>query len=59
MLIGIELLVPARSYCERLKDLGVLCKETHEYVIRLAPPLIVSEEDLAWAMEQVRKAFEG
>ena len=42
LLIGIELLVPARSYCERLKDLGVLCKETHEYVIRLAPPLIVS-----------------
>ncbi len=59
LLIGIELLVPARSYCERLKDLGLLCKETHDFVIRLAPPLIISEEDLAWAAGQVRKAFEG
>ena len=57
--IGIELLVPARSYCERLKELGLLCKETHDFVIRLAPPLIISEEDLAWAAGQVRKAFEG
>ena len=59
LLIGIELLVPARSYCERLKDLGLLCKETHDFVIRLAPPLIISEEDLAWAVGQLRKAFEG
>ncbi|MGB7720049.1 MAG: ornithine--oxo-acid transaminase [Bryobacteraceae bacterium] len=59
LLIGIELLVPARSYCERLKELGLLCKETHDFVIRLAPPLIVSEEDLAWAVGQVHKAFEG
>jgi ornithine--oxo-acid transaminase len=59
LLIGIELLVPARSYCERLKDLGLLCKETHDFVIRLAPPLIISDEDLAWAAGQVRRAFEG
>jgi ornithine--oxo-acid transaminase len=59
LLIGIELLVPARSYCERLKELGLLCKETHDFVIRLAPPLIISEEDLVWAVGQVRKAFEG
>jgi len=52
------LLVPARSYCERLKELGLLCKETHDFVIRLAPPLIISEEDLAWAAVQVRRAFE-
>jgi ornithine--oxo-acid transaminase len=57
LLIGIELLVPARSYCERLKDLGMLCKETHDAVIRLAPPLIISQEDLAWAIAQVRAAF--
>jgi ornithine--oxo-acid transaminase len=57
LLVGIELMVPARSYCERLKDLGLLCKETHDYVIRLAPPLIISEEDLAWAAGQVRRAF--
>jgi ornithine--oxo-acid transaminase len=57
LLIGIELLVPARSYCERLKELGLLCKETHDCVIRLAPPLIISREDLAWAAEQLRTAF--
>jgi ornithine--oxo-acid transaminase len=59
LLIGIELLVPARPYCERLKDLGLLCKETHDYVIRLAPPLIISQEDLAWMIEQLRAAFVG
>jgi ornithine--oxo-acid transaminase len=58
LLVGIELLVPARAYCERLKDLGLLCKETHDYVIRLAPPLVISLEDLAWAVAQMRKAFE-
>jgi ornithine--oxo-acid transaminase len=59
LLVGIELMVPARTYCERLKDLGLLCKETHDYVIRLAPPLIISEQDLAWAVGQLRKAFLG
>jgi ornithine--oxo-acid transaminase len=58
LLVGMELTVPARSYCERLMDLSLLCKETHDYVIRLAPPLIISEEDLAWAVGQVRRAFE-
>ncbi len=57
LLAGIELTGPARPYCERLKHRGVLCKETHEYVIRLAPPLIISEEDLDWAMEQIRSVF--
>jgi ornithine--oxo-acid transaminase len=57
LLIGIELTVAARSYCERLMELGLLCKETHDYVIRLAPPLIISEQDLAWAIGQVRQAF--
>ena len=40
-----------------LKDLGLLCKETHDYVIRLAPPLIVSHEDLDWMIGQLRAAF--
>ena len=59
LLIGIELLVPARAYCERLKELGLLCKETHDYVIRLAPPLVISREDLAWMVGQLRIAFGG
>ena len=57
LLIGIELLGPARVYCEKLKDLGLLCKETHDFVIRLAPPLIISQEDLAWMVAQLRTAF--
>ncbi len=57
LLVGIELMVPARPYCERLKELGLLCKETHDCVIRLAPPLIISQEDLDWAIGRVREAF--
>ena len=57
LLIGIELTVPARPYCERLMDLGVLCKETHDYVIRLAPALIISREDLAWMTGRISAAF--
>ncbi len=57
LLIGIELNVPARPYCERLMHLDLLCKETHSTVIRLAPPLVISESDLEWATERLRIAF--
>jgi ornithine--oxo-acid transaminase len=57
LLAGIELTGPARPYCERLKDLGVLAKETHDFVIRLAPPLVISRDDLAWMLTQIRAAF--
>jgi ornithine--oxo-acid transaminase len=56
--IGIELNRPARPFCEALKQRGVLCKETHERVIRLAPPLIISKADLEWGLEQVRAVLE-
>jgi ornithine--oxo-acid transaminase len=58
LLIGIELSVPARPYCERLLDLGVLSKETHTHTIRLAPPLVVSREDLSWLIGRLRTVFE-
>src|SRR5207244_1273982 len=45
LLVGLELATAARPYCERLMEHGVLCKETHEHVIRLAPPLVISEEE--------------
>ncbi len=57
LLIGIELTVPARKYCEALKDLGMLCKETHDKVIRIAPPLVVERDDLAWAADKLREVF--
>jgi len=59
LLIGIELDTKARPYCEALKKEGVLCKETHDFVIRFAPPLVVSEEDLNWAFERVAKVIQA
>jgi len=56
--IGMELNRAARPICEALKQRGVLCKETHEYVIRLAPPLIISKADLDWGLEQIRAVLE-
>ncbi len=58
LFVGIELKGKARPYCEKLKDEGVLCKETHENVIRLAPPLIISKEDLDWAIGKVKKVLQ-
>jgi ornithine--oxo-acid transaminase len=57
LMIAIELHEKARPYCEALKAHGMLCKETHDTVIRLSPPLVVSREDLAWAMERLRVVF--
>jgi ornithine--oxo-acid transaminase len=54
LLAGVELREPARKYCEQLLERGVLCKETHERVIRLAPPLVIDEADLLWMVDQLR-----
>jgi ornithine--oxo-acid transaminase len=54
LFIGVELHEPARPYCEALKEKGLLCKETHENVIRFAPPLIIKKEDLDWAIAQIK-----
>ena len=56
--IGIELNSLARPYCEALKDEGILCKETHDRVIRIAPPLIISRDEIDWAFERIRKVIE-
>ncbi|WP_017754563.1 ornithine--oxo-acid transaminase [Calidifontibacillus oryziterrae] len=57
LFIGVELTKSARSYCEKLKEQGLLCKETHDNVIRFAPPLIISQEDLDWALEKIRNVL--
>jgi ornithine--oxo-acid transaminase len=57
LFIAIELNTPARAYCERLMELGLLCKETHDYVIRLAPPLIITEDEIEWACERIQAVF--
>jgi ornithine--oxo-acid transaminase len=43
----------ARPYCYKLKDLGMLCKDTHEQIIRLAPPLVITKEQIDWAVDQL------
>lgn len=60
LLIGIELEPEAggaRRFCEALKEEGLLCKETHEHVIRLAPPLIIKQKDLNWAFRRIQQVF--
>jgi len=55
--IGVELTGSARPYCERLKDEGLLCKETHDHVIRLAPPLVITREEIDWAFERIKRVL--
>jgi ornithine--oxo-acid transaminase len=57
--IGIELDVPARPYCEALKQEGILCKETHDHVIRVAPPLVIKREEIDWAVDRIKKVIES
>nr|WP_276716147.1 ornithine--oxo-acid transaminase [Kyrpidia tusciae] len=57
LFIGLELTSPARPYCEKLKNRGLLCKETHETTIRFAPPLVIQKEELDWAFEQIAEVF--
>lgn len=56
LMIGVELYPEAggaRRFCEKLKDRGILCKETHQNVIRFAPPLIIKKEEIDWALERI------
>ncbi|GAB4351015.1 MAG: ornithine--oxo-acid transaminase [Gammaproteobacteria bacterium] len=60
LLIGIELKPdagPARNYCEALLARGLLCKETHERVVRLAPPLTIRKPELDFMLEQIAAVF--
>ena len=60
LLIGVEIKKEygtARPYCEKLRDLGILAKETHEQVIRFAPPLVISKEEIDWALERIEKVL--
>lgn len=57
LMIGVEIdeaSGPARPFCEALQERGILAKETHHQVIRFAPPLVISRDDLAWALDHVR-----
>jgi len=58
MWIGIEMNGKARPYCEALKELGILCKETHDHVIRIAPPLTITREEIDWAVKRIKQVIE-
>lgn len=58
--IGIELHPEAggaRRFCEALQHEGLLCKETHEHVIRIAPPLVIKKDEIDWAVERLEKVL--
>ena len=57
--IGVEMTGPARPYCEKLKDEGILCKETHEHVIRFAPPLVITKDEIDWAVARIKNVIAG
>lgn len=60
LFVGVEIdeaAGPARPICERLLGLGVLCKDTHGQVIRLAPPLVIGEAEVDWLAEQVARVL--
>jgi ornithine--oxo-acid transaminase len=61
LLIGVELFPEAggaRRFCEALEKEKLLCKETHENVIRFAPPLVITKTDINWAFERIKKVLE-
>lgn len=57
LLVGVELDTKARPYCEDLMNMGILAKETHDHVIRFAPPLVVTEKEIDWAFRRIKKAL--
>jgi ornithine--oxo-acid transaminase len=60
LFIGVEIdpeLASARQVCEMLMERGLLSKETHETVVRLAPPLVISKQEIDWAIDQIREVL--
>jgi len=58
LLIGMEFKPEAggaRQYCEKLMGAGILCKETHDNIIRFAPPLVITRDEVEWAIETIAK----
>ena len=61
LMIGIELEPEAggaKKFCKKLKEVGILCKESHDHVIRIAPPIVIEQKDLDWAFERIKRVLE-
>jgi ornithine--oxo-acid transaminase len=57
LMVGVELFPDAggaRRFCEALQSKGLLCKETHKHVIRFAPPLVITKDEIDWALERIK-----
>ena len=62
LMIAVELTTEAggaRQYCEAIKTRGILCKETHDHIIRFSPPLVLTKEQVDWAIERIGSTFRG
>jgi ornithine--oxo-acid transaminase len=62
LLVGVEIKKEygtARPFCEKLMELGILAKETHDQVIRFAPPLVITKEEIDWALERIEKVLKA
>ena len=57
LLVGVELKKKARPYCEALMKSRILAKETHEMVVRFAPPLIITKKELSWALTRIAQVL--
>lgn len=60
LLIGLEVKResgPARPFCQSLLHNGILCKETHDYVVRFAPPLVITKQEIDWALQRIEEVF--
>jgi len=60
LMVGVELHEEAggaRRFCEALQTKGLLCKETHKHVIRFAPPLVITRNDIDWAYERIAEVL--
>jgi ornithine--oxo-acid transaminase len=60
LFVGVEIdrsLGTARAVCEALMQRGLLSKETHETVVRLAPPLVIEKQEIDWALQQIREVL--
>ncbi|MFN7709417.1 MAG: ornithine--oxo-acid transaminase [Holosporales bacterium] len=62
LMIGLDIdpqMASARQVCEALLNFGILSKDTHQTVVRLAPPLVITREELSWGLEQIEACLKG
>ena len=59
LMIGVQTTIPAKEICLKMMEEGVLAYYAHEYVVRFAPPLIITKEELDWALERIEKVFKS